>query len=59
MQKSAGNFYADALIADMYYGGFGVEKDDDEVIDYLENTKNVDPISYKLFYYWYFKSSRL
>ena len=37
----------------MYYGGFGVEKDDDEVIDYLENTKNVDPISaYKLFYYY-------
>ena len=51
--KDAGNFYADALIADMYYGGFGVEKDDDEVIDYLENTKNVDPVSaYKLFYYY-------
>lgn len=51
--KDAGNFYADALIADMYYHGFGVEKDDDEVVSYLKNTKNVDPISaYKLFYYY-------
>lgn len=51
--KDAGNFYADALIADMYYHGFGVEKNDDEVTSYLKNTKNVDPISaYKLFYYY-------
>ncbi len=51
--KNKGNFYANALIANLYDNGFGVAKDEDKKLDLLEDVKCVDPIAaYKLSYYY-------
>jgi len=51
--KNKGNFYANALIANLYDNGFGVAKDEDKKLDLLEDVKSVDPIAaYKLSYYY-------
>lgn len=51
--KEKGNFYANSLIADLYNNGFGVNKDEDKMIDLLEDVKNVDPVAaFKLSFYY-------
>lgn len=47
--KNKGNFYANALLADMYNKGLFVKQNSEIVIDLLEDVKKVDPIAaYKL-----------
>lgn len=47
--KSKGNFYANALLADMYNKGLFVKQNSEIVVDLLEDVKKVDPIAaYKL-----------
>ena len=49
LAKKLGNFYANALISDMYLNGFGVELDEKKAISLLKDTRKVDPIAaYKL-----------
>lgn len=51
--KEKGNFYANSLIADLYNNGFGVNKDEDKMIDLLEDVKNIDPVAaFKLSFYY-------
>ncbi len=47
--KKQKNFYANALIAELYINGFGVEMDDKKAISLLKETRKLDPIAaYKL-----------
>lgn len=47
--KKQKNFYANALIAELYINGFGVEMNDRQAISLLEDAKDLDPIAaYKL-----------
>ncbi|WP_198305907.1 tetratricopeptide repeat protein [Arcobacter vandammei] len=47
--KKQKNFYANALIADLYINGFGVEMDENKAISLLKDTRKLDPIAaYKL-----------
>ncbi len=47
--KKQKNFYANALIADLYLNGFGVEMDEKKAISLLKDTRKLDPIAaYKL-----------
>lgn len=49
LAKKLGNFYANALISDMYLNGFGVELNEKKAISLLKDTRKVDPIAaYKL-----------
>lgn len=49
LAKKQGNFYANALISDIYINGFGVEVDEKKAISLLKETRKVDPIAaYKL-----------
>lgn len=53
LAQKKGNFYANALLADLYNKGEGVQKDKDKVIDLLKDVDEVDPIAaYKLAYYY-------
>src|SRR5574344_1898621 len=47
--KNQRNFYANALIAELYINGFGVDMDENKAISLLKDTRKVDPIAaYKL-----------
>lgn len=47
--KKQKNFYANALLADLYVNGFGVEMDEKKAISLLKETRKSDPIAaYKL-----------
>lgn len=49
LAKSKGNFYANALLADMFNKGLFVKQNKDTVIDLLEDVDQVDPMAaYKL-----------
>lgn len=49
MAKKQKNFYANALIADLYLNGFGVSVNEKEAISLLKETRKIDPIAaYKL-----------
>lgn len=49
LAKNKGNFYANALLADMYNKGLGVPQNKDMVLDLLEDVEDYDPIAaYKL-----------
>ena len=53
LAKQKGNFYANALLADLYNNGYGVQRDEDKVIELLKDVKDVDPIAaYKLSFYY-------
>ncbi len=53
LAQTKNNFYANALLADLYNKGLGVEKSQDKVLELLEDTKDSDPISaYKLAYHY-------
>jgi len=48
-----GNFYSNALLADLYNKGLGVKQDSDKVIDLLKDVDEVDPIAaYKLSFHY-------
>lgn len=50
--KQKGNFYANALLSELYLKGRGVQKDEKKALKLLQDTKNVDPIAaYKLSFY--------
>ncbi|MGM0520348.1 MAG: tetratricopeptide repeat protein [Campylobacterota bacterium] len=50
--KQNENFYANALLSELYLKGRGVKKNQKKALQLLQETKNVDPIaSYKLSYY--------
>jgi len=49
LAKERGNFYANALLADMYNQGIFVKKNQKLALELLEDVENVDPIAaYKL-----------
>lgn len=53
LAKEKGNFYANALIADLYNNGYGVAQDENKMLDLLKDVKEVDPIAaYKLSFYY-------
>ncbi len=53
MAKQKGNFYVNSLFADLYNNGYGVEKNEDKVVDLLKDVQEVDPIAaYKLAFYY-------
>lgn len=39
------NFYANALLANMYLNGYGVKKDKAKAVDLLDDVKSLDPIA--------------
>jgi len=51
--QQRGNFYANALLADMYLKGKGIKQNQEKGIDLLKEVDHVDPIAaYKLAYYY-------
>ncbi len=51
--KQKGNFYANALLSELYLKGRGVAKNKKKALELLEDTKDVDPIAaYKISYYY-------
>ena len=42
--KKQKNFYANALIAELYINGFGVEMNDRQAISLLEDAKDLDQL---------------
>ncbi len=53
LAQQKGNFYANALLADLYNKGYGVKQDKEKVVDLLKDVDDVDPIAaYKLAYYY-------
>lgn len=51
--KEKGNFYVNALLADMYNKGQGVKQDKEKVISLLKEVSDVDPMAaYKLAFYY-------
>lgn len=52
-QKS-GNFYANALLSNLYGNGIGVKFDENKSINLLKDVQDVDPIAaYRLSYYYF------
>lgn len=52
--KKAGNFYANALLTDLFLNGIGVDVDENKSINLLKEVQNVDPIAaYKLSFYYF------
>lgn len=51
--KQNGNFYANALLADMYFKGRGVKQNQEKGLELLKDVDSVDPIAaYKLAFYY-------
>jgi len=51
--QKAGNFYANALLSDLYANGIGVEFNEKKAISLLQDAEEVDPIAaYKLSFYY-------
>lgn len=53
LAKERGNFYANALLADLYFKGRGVKQDQNMGLELLKDVDDVDPIAaYKLAFYY-------
>lgn len=53
LAQTKGNFYANALLADLYNKGLGTQRSQEKVLELLEETKDADPIaSYKLAFHY-------
>lgn len=53
LAKQRGNFYANALLADLYFKGRGVKQNQNKGLELLKDVKSVDPIAaYKLAFYY-------
>lgn len=53
LAKNRGNFYANALLADIYKKSKDIKKDEDFVLDLLRDVQDVDPIAaYKVAFFY-------
>lgn len=53
LAQARGNFYANALLSDLYFKGRGVKQNQKKGIELLKDVDNVDPIAaYKLAFYY-------
>ena len=56
--KQKGNFYVNSLLAELYNNGLGVERNEETVVNLLEEVKDVDPIAaYKLAFHYLAKEN--
>lgn len=53
LAQQRGNFYANALLADLYFNGRGIKQDQEMGLKLLKDVDNVDPLAaYKLSFYY-------
>lgn len=53
LAQQRGNFYANALLSELYFKGRGAQKNQEKGLDLLKDVDNVDPIAaYKLSFYY-------
>lgn len=53
LAKNKGNFYANALLSDLYANGIGVQVDDKKALELLKEVEKIEPIAaYKLSFFY-------